>query len=622
MTTKTKRSGGLALGAALLAAALPAAWATARAGGEEEPAAPLTIAQLTARAQALRTQIGQGEQGVQALADEMAKLYAHASGAGGVPWDEWAPLVTPLGEYLSPEARAAMSESLARTDVSLAPHAKLKAFYECLLALDDEPAAVALTRRWVLASRGYKDLPLASLVELSLLTPRADDDGGAGRRVGEAILDKLLKDPQAAPSLPLARWCELAGRVGSALTAEQKAQWAEKLQMICTGADVSWEQLQLVLQAAGELGRADKSGYVTGWMAREPNQWQGLGADQLVALAGPLAGPGEPARAWREKIASQLEQTLLASPAAVRAQGNALGATIQAMAPGLSDAQKPRWRAKVREAFQAKASMTPADLQAVSDWLGLLGEAPANAHVADWTLAQTAWQGWASQDVRWLMGQLVGLGGGARDARSKVATHVTSTTISRPEGLATMPAAELGELVSAVAPALTTAQRREALEAMRAAFGGKAMSAGVLRSVEAVVRPLGEGAFVDFVAEWVGTQKSWQEFSLSDLNSLHELLKISPSARGPRASVAAQLTAAVLGDAKAMQGAPVEAVCQAAEGIARGAPSPVRERWTAALRARYGQAPLAGTDLARVRQTLATLGDVGGEEFLAGWVAV
>ena len=188
MTTTSRRAVRVWAGATAWLAAM--AVCAGPALGQDDASSSPSLSDLAAQASALQSQVSAGADGSKSLAAQVAQQYATDSAAGKVNWDEWIPLVTPVGRYLPADTQAAMTASLlqsAQPGIAQASYAKLKAACDCLSSLGNDGSGAALARQWVGGSDAYKQLPTSSLLALAIVLPRSDSDGGAGQRVGELV---------------------------------------------------------------------------------------------------------------------------------------------------------------------------------------------------------------------------------------------------------------------------------------------------------------------------------------------------------------------------------------------------------------------------------------------------
>ena len=126
---------------------------------------------------------------------------------------------------------------------------------------------------------------------------------------------------------------------------------------------------------------------------------------------------------------------------------------------------------------------------------------------------------------------------------------------------------------------------------------------------------------MSFVDAWVNTQTCWRQFSLADLTTIYGQLRGYEAAKASRGKLVAQMTAAILGNAQALQTTSMGSLSQTIRSMLPDTTPAVREQWTTTLRTTFAATPLGSNDLSALREAFQSLGDARFEEFISDWVA-
>lgn len=370
--------------------------------------------------------------------------------------------------------------------------------------------------------------PAATIEDLLILAKSltGTDEATVLARIGLAdhITQRYMSSADAAKSVTLAQWKELAQSLGGDMPAEQRLLWAQRLREAYPDRAAGAANSAALSQIVQLLGVAPQL------VASVTSQGARASIDDLLWLSRLPIDSNDTGWQVKQQIAEYLMSQYMADAGAVRSVGIAQWQQFSTLlARDITADAKSVWAGKLRSGFTASpevmAGLALQDLVNLVGVLRTLGDDDAAGVPAAYVQANTVWKTWGLSDLLKLTGTLSGGGSAAVSGRLKIAQYVQDTYLASANETRAVGCANWQTFVQYLGRDISLENRAIWRKQLRAAFAGSAAAVTSLKDRDAIylvstLAQLGDLHVSGIVATWVNGTTAWQSLEVADMITL------------------------------------------------------------------------------------------------------
>ncbi len=446
------------------------------------------------------------------------KYLADSSKAESIQSGTWTRVVESLAESVSAQTRAEWHRKLlsafGQRDMKALELVRSVQALDCLgekdlgLFVADR---LAKTSAWQTGSG-------RDMASLAAALSGGTDIIKAGRsKLASAILTNHLTNAATIRSVQTDRWAGICWTLREDISAEDRAQWAEKLRSAYAQENLPIQEMSSLLSALNGLGDKQLPTFLGTWMA-DHTDWKSAQVGDLASLARRLSGGTDTVRSARAEMASIVLKKHVTSVSKVHSAGVAsMFQLAGALWGDVSPADRAQWAEKVRAAFDPR-SMKAKEVSLLRQTLEYLGDREAAVDIARQIEKSESWQSSSSEDLAELASMYVGKTDTASwTIRRKLVSLIARKYLSSPSAVRSVTCQTWAKLASSLAKGLSDEERADWRQKLRAAFREDDLSARELKSLIQASDRLQDRDKYAFAAEWMRENASWRSWEPKDL---------------------------------------------------------------------------------------------------------
>ncbi len=476
----------------------------------------------------------------------------------------------------------------------------------------------------------WNALGTSGLVDLGAQL-HADGAVSAPRRalLVQHIASRHMTDDAAVRGVPLEHWRHYVRDLHADLSAADRITWATRLRKAHAGSPQAaaalpaGDLLQLV-ETLVMLGDTDSRELLLD-RVMNATDWQTLSAKDLASAANQLWVLKSRRGAALRRMAAHMETAYLTDNQAVQAASlRDWENLVWKISVVLSSDQRRQWATKLRAAYadtpEAMASLDAQDMLSLAMTLGDLGDASADAMMAELVAASDDWQALKPLRLPDVILPLARLGQAGKPGLARVADHLESDYLSTPSMTAKATPEEWGIFVHFIGRGLPKEKRALWVSKLRAAFVDDSAVFASLTSEDLLclsnaLSNLGEAESGVLLVSRINNSTDWHAFDGKGLRGLAmQLASIGDVGHGALGKLADHLESQYLSTPSMTAKATPEEWDIFVHFIGRGLPKEKRALWGSKIRAAFVDdskvfASLTSEDILYLSNSLANLGE-------------